>query len=212
MNKRNYSKIKKIFMKNNGYARTQDIIDAGIHTSYLYQLLEEGVISKIKRGLFQWENYNSANEEFISVSKIVPKGVFCLLSALSYYDITTINPWQYHLAIFRDDRKPVLPDYPPINIYYFSKEQYEIGIQEINMNNHKIKIYDIEKTICDCLRYRNEIGMNIVKEALNEYVIRDDRNIDKLLRYADKIGIYNLLNKYLEVLLWVVILKILKLQ
>src|SRR6056297_2297029 len=146
MNKEKHTQIKKIFMKNNGYARTKDIIEAEIHTSYLYQLLEEGVISKIKRGLYYWKDYNnSANEQFISVSKIVPKGVFCLHSALSYYDITTINPWQYHLAIFRDDRKPVLPDYPPINIYYFSIGQYEIGIQEINMNNHKIKIYDLEK-------------------------------------------------------------------
>ncbi len=202
MNKEKYIQIKQIFKKNNGYARTKDIIEAGIHTSYLYQLLAEGVISKIKRGLYQWEKYNnSAYEEFISVSKIVPKGVFCLGSALSYYDITTINPWQYHVAIFRDDRKPVLPDFPPIKIYYFSKVQYEIGIQEINMDKHKIKIYNIEKSICDCLRYRNDIGMDIVKQALNEYVKRKDRNIHKLLRYADKIGIYNLLTKYLEVLL-----------
>lgn len=202
MNKENYNQIKKVFMKNNGYARTQDIIEAGIHTSYLYQLLEEGVISKIKRGLYHWKDYNnSSNEELVSVSKIVPKGVFCLHSALSYYDITTITPSQYHVAIFRNDRKPVLPDFPLINIYYFSKEQYEVGIQEINMDKHKIKIYDIEKTICDCLRYRNEIGMDVVKEALNKYVKRQDKNIDKLLRYADKIGIYNLLTKYLEVLL-----------
>ena len=202
MNKEKYNQIKRIFEKNDGYARTQDIINAGIHTSYLYHLLEDEVISKIKRGLYHWGDNNvSDNEELITVSKIVPKGVICLLSALSYYEITTISPWQYYIAIFRDDRKPVLPDYPPINIFQFSKEQYEIGIQEIKIDNHKIKIYDIEKTICDCLRYRNEIGMDVVKESLNEYVKRRDRNIDKLLRYADVTGIYNLLNKYLEVLL-----------
>ena len=202
MNKDKYNQIKKIFEENGGYARTQDVIDAGIHTSYLYQLLEDGVVSKLKRGLYHWDDNNvSVNEELISVSKIVPKGIFCLLSALSYYEITTVNPWQYYIAIFRNDRKPVLPDHPPINIFYFSKEQYEIGLKEIEIDNHKIKIYDIEKTICDCLRYRNEIGMDVVKEALNEYVKRKDRNIDKLLRYAKVTGIYNLLYKYLEVLL-----------
>ncbi len=67
--------------------------------------------------------------------------------------------------------------------------------------SHKIKIYDIEKTICDCLRYRNEIDMDVVKKSLNEYVKRRDKNINKLLRYANITNIYNLLNKYLEVLL-----------
>lgn len=85
--------------------------------------------------------------------------------------------------------------------FIFQKDNIEVGIQEFEIGNHKIKIYYIEKTICDCLRYRKEIGMDVVKEALNEYVARRDKNIEKLLRYADITGIHNLHNKYLEVLL-----------
>ena len=201
MKEEKYNKLKKIFEKNSGYARTKDILNAGINSYYLYRLLENNTISKIKRGLYHWDdNDYDVNHELVQVSKIVPKGVICLLSALSYYEITTINSWEYYIAIHRDDRKPIVPDYPPINFFYFSEKQYKTGIQEIEINNNKVKIYDIEKTICDCLRFRNKIGMDVVKEAMIDYIKKQDSNINKLLKYAEITGIYNLAKKYLEVL------------
>lgn len=204
MNEQKYQQIKNIFEKNKGYARTKDIIEADIHTYYLYKLEEENVISKIKWGLYHWNDFEvDYQKELVEVSKIVPKGVVCLLSALSYYELTTYNPWEYYIAIHRDDHKPKLPEYPPIKIFYFSEKQFNTGIEEINIegNNVKIKIYALEKTICDCIRYRNKIGVDIVKEAINEYVKKNERNIDKLLNYAEITGAYNHVKKYLEVLL-----------
>lgn len=196
-----FKEIKNIFEKNNGYAHTQDIIDANIHTSYLYQLEEKGVIKKIKRGLYQWEDSNfTLEDELIKVSKIVPQGVFCLLSCLDYYELATISSWEYYIAIERTQHKPVVPDYPPINFFYFSQKQYKTGIKKIEMKGNEIKMYDLEKTICDCVRYRNKIGQDVVKEVLNYYVKRKDKDIDKLLKYAKITGIPNLMNKYLEVL------------
>jgi len=196
-----FQKIKKIFKENNGYVHTQDIIEAGIHTSYLYQMEEKGIINKIKRGLYQYQDNNFMPEdELIQVSKIVPKGVFCLLSCLSYYEITTVEAWEYYIAIERTQHKPKVPDYPPINFFYFSKKSYETGVNKVNINGNEIKMYDLEKTICDCVRYRNKIGQDVVKEALNDYVKKKEKDIGKLLEYAKITGIPNLMNKYLEVL------------
>ena len=202
MNKQKYKTIKKIFDKNKGYARTKEIIDQGIHTSYLYKLVENGVISRIKRGLYHWvDNEIDNKQELIEVSKIVPNGVICLLSALSYYDISTYNPWEYYVAIHRDHHKPKIPEYPPISIFYFADKQYNTGIEEIKIKGNKIRIYDLEKTICDCIRYRNKIGVDIVKEALNEYVKKRGSKINKLLSYARETGVHSIIKKYLEVLI-----------
>lgn len=115
-----YRKIKNTFDKNAGYTRTKEIIEKGIHTSYLYKLVEDGVIYRIKRGLYYWNDYDiDSQQELIEVSKIVPNGVICLIFALSYYDMTSYNPWEYYIAIHRDHYKPKIPDSPPISIFYF---------------------------------------------------------------------------------------------
>ncbi len=203
MNKNSYyKKIKEVFEKNNGYAKTKDIVKTGINKYHLYKLLEKNKIIKLKNGLYKW-NYPEKNsdEELVEVSKIVSSGVICLLSALSYYELTTTNPWQYYIAIHRDVHKPKLPEYPPIKIFYFSQKQYETGIINREINENKIQIYDMEKTLCDCFRYRNKVGRDIVNEAFKEYVNGKYMNMDKLLKYAEKVGPYNELKKYLELLL-----------
>ncbi|MBM7556071.1 type IV toxin-antitoxin system AbiEi family antitoxin domain-containing protein [Halanaerobacter jeridensis] len=196
-------KIKRIFKENGGYARTKDITKQGIHSHYLYQLVEEGVIDKIKRGLYFWEieDINYLKDGFVKANQIVPNGVICLLSALSYYDITTYNHFEYYIAIHRKDYKPKLPDYPPIKVIYFKEKQFEIGIKEIELNNKTVKIYDLEKTICDCLKFKDRVGMDIIKEALTEYVKRSNKDINKLLNYAEKIGVFDIAKTYLEVLM-----------
>ena len=196
-----FNKIEKIFKENQGYARTKDIVNAGIHKHYLYELVEKGEISKIKRGLYRWNDYEiDSLHQLVEVNKIVPKGVICLLSALSYYELTTYNPWEYYIAIHRDEFKPKLPDYPPINIFYFADKQYNTGIEKVSIEGNTVKIYNLEKTICDCVRFRNKIGKDVVKEAINEYLRRKEKDIDKLLDYARITGVYNIVKKYLEVL------------
>ncbi|SKA13002.1 type IV toxin-antitoxin system AbiEi family antitoxin domain-containing protein [Selenihalanaerobacter shriftii] len=201
--KKEHQRIENIFKKNGGYARTKDIINSGIHSHYLYELVEEGIVNKVKTGLYFWDNgdIDYLKNGFVKANEIVPKGVICLLSALSYYEITTYNHFEYYIAIHRKDRKPVLPDYPPIKVLYFSEKQFQIGIKEVKLNNNVIRIYDLEKTICDCLKFKDRVGMDIVKEVLNEYVKKQDRDIDKLLDYAEEIGVLDIAKTYLEVLI-----------
>ena len=196
-----YNKIKNIFESNNGYARIKEILEANIHSSHLYKLQDKGEITRVKMRLYRWNNdeFNTSTE-LIEVTNLVPNGVICLLSALSYYDLTTTNPWEYYIAIHRDEHRPKLPDYPPIYIFYFADKQFNTGIEEVNIEGSKVKIYDKEKTSCDCIRLRNKAGTDVVKEAMQDYLKRKDKNISKLLEYAEVTGVKNIVKRYLEVL------------
>lgn len=197
------TKILDIFHQKSGHARTKDIKDHGMHHTHLKELLEDGTIIKLKHGLYclsdlsGYSQFSSLKEAQLSV----PSGVICLGTALSYYELSTWDPPEIHIAIPRS-RKVKSPDYPPIHIYYFSGIFYTTGIvNETIDSNTTIQIYDREKTICDIIRYRNQIGVDIMKESLGEYLRRNDRNLNKLNFYAKDLNIGTVLNQYLEVLL-----------
>jgi len=195
-------KIKEIFYVNNGYIRTRDISSKDVNRRYLRDLIDEGVIEKIKQGLYRWKDAKfDVEEELVNVSKIIHHGVICLVSALAYYELTTYTPGEYTIAVGRNYNIK-LPDYPPIKLYYFSDKYYMDGIEKIDINGNIIKIYNIEKTICDCLRYGNKISKDIIVESIKEYVKRRDKNISKLMNYAAKSKVKDVVQKYMEVLIW----------
>ena len=195
-------KTNRIFANMKGYARTRDLTAAGLHTAQIKRLENEGQIIKIKRGLYKAaEHPIDDGEELVDVSKIVPNGVICLLSALSFHGLTTYQPWEHYVAIHRDAAKPTLPDYPPIRIIYFSDAQYRIGITDVDVHGHQVKIYDAEKTLCDCARYQNKLGKDIVKESFRSYFNRPGKNVDKLMEYAKKTRVQSIVAQYAEVLL-----------
>jgi predicted transcriptional regulator of viral defense system len=200
MNENIKEQIKDISFHNKGYVSTKEVEDKGINRYYINQLEKLGLLSKVKTGLYKWGDYDfQYNFEFVDVFKIVPKGVLCLTSALAYYNLTTNNPWQYEIAIERT-KKVTIPDYPSIKLMYFSNKQLELGIVETDIDGHTVRIYNIEKTICDCVRYRNKIGIDIVKEGINEYLKRKDKDLHKLMKYAEVCRGQKILKEYLEVL------------
>jgi predicted transcriptional regulator of viral defense system len=165
-----YSEILQIFKKHNGYARMKDILARKIHVRDIRKLLKEGIITKVKNGLYRLSDVPIvSNQSFIDLSQAVPSGVICLLSALSYYDLTTFQPSVVSMAIHQKTWKPKI-EYPPVEFYYFSTKQFNEGIDEIKINGHKVRIYCPEKTIADCFRYRNKRGIDVVKEGLSEYL------------------------------------------
>jgi len=194
-------RIKEIFYANHGYSSTGDISSAGIDRKYLKDLVNEGSIERIKRGLYRWKNVKfEVEEELINVSKIIPQGVICLVSALAYYRLTSYTPGEYTIAV-RRNYNIKLPDYPPIKLYYFSDKYYKDGIEKIDINGNIVKIYNVEKTICDCLRYENKISKDIIIESIKEYIKRKDKNISKLVHYAAKAKVKDIVQKYIEVLI-----------
>lgn len=194
-------RIYKVFKAGNGYARTKDIIYAGIHNVYLNKLLEDGRIEKIKRGLYRWNGMNETSYQgIVDVSKAIPGGVICLLSALSFYNLTTTKPMEVSIAVSKK-RKVVKPDYPPTKIYYFMDDIFKAGVEVQRIGNNEVLMYDREKTICDCIKYKNQLGMDIIKEALHEYVKNTNRNFELLMKYAEICKVKSTLKNYLEVII-----------
>ena len=184
MNKIN-KKINKVFKKHGGFARTKDILAAGIHRRDIKRIRDEGRIIRVKRGLYRLSEIPLvSNQGYIDLARAVPEGVICLLSALSYHELTTFNPSVISMALCRGRRRPKI-EYPPVEFYYFSKKQFKAGVNEIKIKGHKISIYCPEKTICDCFRYRSKLGLDIAKEGLSEYLKRKGRNLESLFEYAE---------------------------
>ncbi len=200
MNKKD-EKIYKVLSKHDGFARTRDILSAGIHRRDIKRVRDTGQIIRVKRGLYRLvEIPLISNQGFIDLARAVPEGVVCLLSALSYYELTTFSPSIISMAICRGSRRPKI-EYPPVEFYYFSTKQFEAGINEIKIKAHKVRIYCPEKTICDCFRYRNKLGLDIAKEGLSEYLKQKDRNLEKLFEYAEICRVKPLLQTWLNAMI-----------
>jgi predicted transcriptional regulator of viral defense system len=181
-----------------GFVRTQQLRAAGFSHYQLKPLIQQGKVLKIKQGLYKWHTSNQS--ELPEIARIVPNGILCLLTAAQYYDLTTFVASAYHIAIPRKD-KVTLPDYPPIQLYYWNQTAYELGRTTVSINGTVIPIYDPEKTVCDMLRQRHKLGLDLAKEVLTTYLRRTDRQIARLMEYARQLGLSQYLDSSLNLLL-----------
>ncbi len=190
--------IQDIFLQNNGIVSAQYLLESGVSYYDINRFLAEEVLVKLKRGVYKW--VKTETNEMVEVAHIVPKGVFCLQTACFYYELTTSIPTEYHIAI-PDEQRVALPDFPPIKVYYWNKKSFELGIASIVVNNEQVKIYDLEKTICDTIRHRNKIGFDVLKEILKNYLNRKDCNLNRLNEYAKELHIFNKVDDFIKILL-----------
>ncbi|MDD4205771.1 MAG: Abortive infection protein AbiEi [Candidatus Delongbacteria bacterium] len=171
-----------------------------IHTSAVKKQLDNGMIEKIKHGLYRLSNITEPKNislPFVDVSKAVPDSVICLLSALSHYDLTTFNNPEVNIAILRNCKVPKEIN-QPVKVYYFSEKTFNLGIASISTKYGKVRIYDREKTICDIFRYRDKIGEDIAYEALKNYANSKNTDYFKLMQYAKVCRIYPVINQSLK--------------
>lgn len=190
-----------IFRNNDGIMRTGDAINAGVHPSTLYSLYEQGILEQVSRGLYRLKDDSfPANPDFISVARRVPGGVICLISALSFYELTLQIPHEVQIALPRGARTPKL-DYPPIQVFRFLGDAYAQGIETKLIDNIPVKIYCMEKTIADAFKFRNRIGLDTATEALRSYMERKDRSIDKLMHYAEICRVSRIIRPYIEAII-----------
>lgn len=196
-----YEKAKSVFLEKGGILRTKEAIKAGIHPRTLYELLEEGVIERLSRGVYRLADLAPlGNPDLVSVSKRVPEGVFCLISALAFFEITTQVPHEIYIAVGRDSRPPII-DYPPVRVFRFKKETFEEGIKTYTIDRYPIRIYTPEKTLADCFKYRNKIGMDTVIEALRLYSERKKVKVNELTHFAKICRVEKVMRPYLESIL-----------
>jgi predicted transcriptional regulator of viral defense system len=140
-----------------------------------------------------------ANPDLATVAKRVPHGVICLTSALAFHELTTQVPHEVHLAISRSSRPPRL-EFPPLHVYRFATEAFVIGIEVHMIDGVRVRIYSAEKTLADCFKYRNKMGMDVVLEALRAYRRRRKPQFQTVLEYARACRVERLMRPYLEAL------------
>jgi predicted transcriptional regulator of viral defense system len=187
-----------IFRKHGGQLRMSEAIKQGITRYMLYSLRDRGVIEQVSRGIYRLVDLPPiSNPDLVTVSLRFPNAVICLVSALAYHDITTQIPHFVFVAVSRDSRMPSL-DHPPIQVHRFSNEAYKSGIEEHPIDGVPVKVYSPEKTLADCFKFRNKIGMDVVLEALKLYKTRKKFNLGELLRYAKICRVERVMRPYLE--------------
>jgi len=190
--------LTEIFKKNKGYLTGKSIRG---NRSLYYQLksmLEEGTVIQVKRGLYRNAEMTQGNS-WGEVCKSAPHGIICMFSAWQFYGLSTNISSVVHLAT-PAGKKTQLPSFPPVKLYYWGNKFYETGITQTVLNEDDIKIYDIEKSVCDSVRYRRKIGTEITVEILKNYLSKKDRNLDKLMKYAEKMRIFKVMQQYTELI------------
>lgn len=161
----------------------------------LRRAVKSGELLRIRKGLYAQASALANN--MIDVERIVRHGVLCLYSAFAYYGLSTQVPASTCIAI-EAKRKVRLPEYPVIDLYYWKKENLEFGIDEKVISGNSVRITNIERTVCDAVKYRNKIGLDVCGEIIDNYLKRDNRNISLLHEYAKKLRVNNILTMYLE--------------
>lgn len=181
-----------------GTIRAMDAIQAGIHPRTLYQLRDSGELENLSRGVYRLTDQEQLSDpDLVIVAKRVPQGVICLVSALAYHDITTQIPHTVSIALPKGAETPRV-DYPPITVHRFSEPALNAGIEAHQIDGVSINIYCPEKTLADCFKFRNKLGMDIVLEALKFYKARKSFNLEKLLTYARVCRVEKIMRPYLE--------------
>ncbi len=181
-----------------GVLRPRDLDSYNIPRTYLSRLCSAGKLQRIGRGLYVLPGSGATEHHSLAeAGKRVPKGVVCLLSALSFHELTTQAPFEVWLAIGEKAWRPRL-EYPPLRIVHFSQASLNAGVEEHKLEGVTVHVYSPAKTVADCFKYRNKIGLDVAIEALRECRRSRYCTMDDLWHYAAICRVRNVMRPYLE--------------
>ena len=181
-----------------GVLRVRDLTSRGIHPEYLRRLCRQGVLTRTGRGLYVAADAEiSVHHGLAQAAKRVSHGVICLLSALQFHGLTTQSPREVWLALDRRAARPRV-DYPPLRIVRFSGQALTGGIENHKIEGVQVRVYSPAKTVADCFKYRNKIGLDVALEALRDCRAQKKCGNDELWRHAKICRVANVMRPYLE--------------
>lgn len=187
-----------IFKDHGGVMRTKQAQEAGIYDRTLYTMRDKGKITPLERGLYQLTEMDPlSNPDLVVVAKKIPEARICLISALSFHNLTDEIPHEVHIAIPRTSRDPAF-DYPPVQVYRFSESTLAAGIQVHNQDGVELKVFSPAKTVADCFKFRNQIGLTIAVEALKRTLSEKKAMVKEILEYARLCRVEKVMKPYLE--------------
>jgi predicted transcriptional regulator of viral defense system len=183
-----------------GILRASDLQSLGAPRVELTRLAARGQLEKVGRGLYRLPDAEaSENESLIAIAVKVPQAVFCLLTALQFHELTTQLPRQVWIAMPRGSHAPKI-DYPPVKMIQFTGEAGSAGIETFERDQIQLRIYGVAKTIADCFKHRNKVGLDVALEALKEARAKKKVTADELWHFAKICRVANVMRPYLEAL------------
>lgn len=197
-----YDKANDVFNTIGEIVKKTDFISAGMKEQDVYILYKQGYIERVKKGYYKLSAKNEPTDELL-LSKIMAQGIICVESALFYYGYCDFAPREWAVAI-PGNRSKVLKAIQkevPVKAYYVKKDMYSLGKTSGSFNGVTLSVYDRERTICDCFKYRTKLDNEIFNKAINAYVADDKKNLANLFKYAKEMGVYKKMINVMEVLL-----------
>ena len=192
----------KVFDKDGEIVRKSDFVYAGLSDQDVYMLCEEGYIERIKNGFYKLASAEQPREELM-LSKLMTQGIVCVESALFHYGYSDFAPREWTIAVPRAFSRTVkaIQDKVPVKAYYVQNEVYHLGETTGGFNGVLLPVYDRERTICDCFKYRTKLDSEIFNKAVNAYVDDERKNLANLSKYAKEMRVYSKMMNVMEVLL-----------
>ena len=190
-----------VFKTHGGLLRTAQALREGIHPSTLYAMRDSSMLEMVSRGVYRLADSSPlGNPDLVTVATRISGGVICLISALAFHELTTQIPHEVHVALPRGAEEPRL-DHPPIRTYRFTGKSFTTGVENHKLDNVSVPIYSPEKTLADCFKFRNKIGLDTVLEAVRFYRERKNVKVDDLMQCAAICRVDKIIRPYLEAIL-----------
>jgi predicted transcriptional regulator of viral defense system len=179
--------------------RSRDVAEMGIHTGELTRLTRSGELEKVGPGRYRLASKSPSSEhhDIVMATSAMPGGVVCLISALSFHGIGTQVPHQVWLTVRRGTRVPRL-QVPPIRVVSVAPELFEVGVEVHHLEGQQVRVYSVARTVADCFRFRNTVGLDVALEALTEAWRNKRLKMDELNRIARKLRVKRTMQPYLE--------------
>ena len=192
---------KKVINESGGIERTSEFLAAGLYKSDIEKLLTDEVLERIRHGFYQLAgNYDISEAEYLS--RLIPEGIVCVESALFHYGYTDFTPRKWSIAVPRTVSQPKLKSAViPYKAYYIQSDVYELGKMQADFDGTMLPIYDKERTICDCFKYRTKLDNELFAKAVNSYANDKEKNLANLSKYAKLLRVYKKVTDMMEVLL-----------
>lgn len=193
------AKARSVFKEHEGILRTGEALRQGIHPRTLYELRDRGEIERLGRGLYRLASAPPlTSPDLVTVALRVPLGVVCLISALSHHGLTTQIPHAIDVALPSHAQAPRMEGIP-LRIFWYSKPSYSAGVETCTIDRVPVKVYSPEKTIADCFKYRNKVGLDVAVEALRAYREKKRKpDLKALTTFAQIDRVMRVMRPYLE--------------
>lgn len=193
--------VKEVIIRKGGIAKSADFVASGIRAVDVVKLCNAGFLARVRHGYYELADKSSVSEEQL-LATLIPKGVVCVESALFHYGYSDFAPRKWSLAIPRSmSRTKLKVNVLALKPYYIQSELYELGKTTDEFGGVTLPVYDRERTICDCFKYRSKLDNEIFNKALNAYADDTKKNLKNLSAYAKKLRVYKKVTELMEVLL-----------